>query len=1012
MIVAKHFENLNMLHENTMPARAYYIPASERMGDVAENREKSDRMQLLNGNWKFKYYDSIYKLADAFYATACDVTEYAEIPVPSVWQMHGYDTHQYTNIRFPFPFDPPYVPHENPCGTYIYDFEYRRDAKAPRAHLNFEGVDSCFYVWLNGTYIGYSQISHATSEFDVTDKLVEGNNRLAVLVVKWCDGSYLEDQDKFRMSGIFRDVYLLKRPENRVTDYFVKTNIEKEYTDIVIRPEYEGEPVKITYTLADANGVEVAKTTAGEAEKEVTLRIEKPVLWNPEMPYLYTLYIETEHEVITDHVGIRKIETKDKVVYLNGSKIKFRGVNRHDSDPETGATVGREQIMKDLEMMKQYNFNAIRTSHYPNAPYFYQLCDKYGFMVIAEADIECHGPVERYHKENTDENKFHHWNEPIADNPVWENAILDRVQQCVIREKNRPCVVIWSMGNESAYGCNFEKALAWTKAYDDSRLTHYESARYRNRDKKYDFSALDLHSRMYPLFEEIDEYLNSEPDKPYILCEYCHSMGNGPGDFEDYFKLFEANDIMCGGFVWEWCDHAIRHGETKDGKPIYYYGGDHGEDVHDGNFCVDGLVYPDRRPHTALEEYKNVHRPVRVVSFDAQSGELVLKNYMDFTDIADYVNIKYSLSCDGNTIAEGTLPSVSVKPHETGKYDLKLTIPQVGKVFLKLSYETKEEKRLVSKGYPLGFDELAVENADGKNQEACKWLEKEGNCSPIHVQETDEVIRISGETFTYTLSRHTGLFEQMEYCGKQYFDCPMEVNIWRAPTDNDMYVKAEWKRARYDKAYARAYETMTTQSKSEVTVDVTMALVSTVIQRIMDIHLLWTITAQGKVFADVKAVKGKQFPVLPRFGFRLFMKREFEQVTYFGMGPFESYRDKCRASAHGKYQATVKQLHEDYIRPQENGSHTDCDYVVLAGEGAGLTVAAENTFSFNASVYTQEELERKKHNYELEEAGSVILCLDYAQNGIGSNSCGPKPKQEYELKENEMTFAIGFVPFV
>lgn len=1014
MIVAKHFENLNMLHENTLPARAYYIPASERMEDAVGHRERSDRMQLLNDNWKFKYYDSIYKLTENFYEMGYDVSAYDDIPVPSVWQMHGYDTHQYTNIRFPFPFDPPYVPHSNPCGAYVYEFEYRQDPEAPKTFLNFEGVDSCYYVWLNGSYVGYSQISHATSEFDVTDLLVEGNNRIAVLVVKWCDGSYLEDQDKFRMSGIFRDVYLLKRPVNGIRDYFVKTSLDGEKATVEIALEYQGSVTETKVVLTDGDGKEIAAAQIGEGETDgtkITMTVEQPVLWNPEAPYLYTLYIETEHEVITDHVGIRRIEIIDRVVYVNGSKIKFRGVNRHDSDPETGAVIGREQMMKDLMMMKQYNFNAIRTSHYPNAPYFYELCDKYGFLVIAEADIESHGPVERYHKENTDENKFHHWNAPIADNPEWEHAILDRVQHCVIREKNRPCIVIWSMGNESAYGCNFEKALAWTKAYDDSRLTHYESARYRNRDKKYDFSDLDLHSRMYPLFEEIDEYLNSEPDKPYILCEYCHSMGNGPGDFEDYFKLFEANDIMCGGFVWEWCDHAIRHGETEDGKPIYYYGGDHGEDVHDSNFCVDGLVYPDRTPHTSLEEYKNVHRPVRVIAYDPVTGEIAFKNYMDFTDLADYVNIKYSLTCDGDTVAEGTLPSVFAKPHEMVKCELKLAVPTAGKVFLKVTYETKEETMLVPKGHSLGFDEIAVTNADGRNRCVCKWLAEKSERKVVSVEETEESVLLTGENFAYTLSKHTGLFEQIEYDGNTYFDRPMEVNIWRAPTDNDMYVKEEWKRARYDKACARAYEVKAMRSESVATIDVTMALVSTVIQRIMDIHLVWTIDGDGKVYADMKAIKNEEFPTLPRFGLRLFLKREFDRVTYFGMGPFESYRDKCRAASHGRYQAGVKDLHEDYIRPQENGSHMDCDYVVLENGKARLAVAAQQTFSFNASVYTQEELEEKRHNYELEESGNVILCLDYAQNGIGSNSCGPKPKQEYELSEKEITFAIGLIPF-
>ena len=508
MIVPRYYENLSVLHENTMPARAYYIPASRRMDNLVEHREESDRMQLLNGTWKFQYFNSIYDIQDSFFEKNYDTENFDEIQVPSVWQMAGYDTHQYTNIRYPFPFDPPYVPQDIPCGAYVHTFEYSRDEKAPKSFLNFEGVDSCFYVWINGSYIGYSQVSHMTSEFDVTDVLQDGTNTVAVLVMKWCDGSYLEDQDKFRMSGIFRDVYILKRPKQAISDYHIKTRIEDMLAKVEIEMKFYS-PLNVKISIEDRNGAVVALGSIAE-EGTAVLEIASPELWNTENPYLYKLILETENEVIVDHIALRKIEIKDQVIYLNGQKIKFRGVNRHDSDPVTGFTINPEQITTDLTLMKQHNFNAIRSSHYPNAPFFYEMCDKYGFMVIDEADIEAHGPFMIYRKEDTDYNRFKRWNEKIADDPVWEEAIVDRVKLMVERDKNRFCIVMWSMGNESAYGCNFEKALEWTKNFDPDRITQYESARYRNYDETYDYSNLDVYSRMYPALSEIQEYLDGK----------------------------------------------------------------------------------------------------------------------------------------------------------------------------------------------------------------------------------------------------------------------------------------------------------------------------------------------------------------------------------------------------------------------------------------------------------------------------------------------------------------------
>lgn len=1004
MIVPKHYENIHVLHENTMPDRSYYIPASKVIENLEENREASDRFLLLNGMWKFKYYSSIYELTDRFYEENFETADYKQVLVPGVWQNYGYDCWQYTNIRYPFPFDPPYVPCDNPCGTYVYDFDYSACKEAPKAYLNFEGVDSCFYAWVNGQYAGYSQVSHSTSEFDVTDFLREGKNRLAVLVLKWCDGSYMEDQDKFRSSGIFRDVYILKRPENGIFDYFIKTAQSVLEAQVNIELTYFNEPVLVEAKLLDAEGALVASAdTKGES---IHMNIKNPVLWNAEQPYLYTLVLKSGGEVITEHVGIREISIINQVVCFNGKPIVFHGVNRHDSDSVTGPVISLEQMKKDLILMKRHNFNAIRSSHYPNVPYFYQLCDKYGFYVVDEADNESHGPSEIYYADNSGENKAKRWNEAIADNPDYIEATVDRVKRCVVRDKNRPCVVIWSMGNECAYGCTFEEALKWTKAYDDSRLTQYESARYHGDKRKYDFSNLDLYSRMYPSLDEIKEHLDGGLDKPLILIEYCHAMGNGPGDLEDYFQMFSKEEKLCGGFVWEWCDHAIAHGMQGE-RTKYYYGGDHGEKIHDGNFCIDGLVYPDRRPHTGLLEYKNVCRPIRVEGFDAASKTVILRNYMDFTNAKDLVEISFEMICDGEKIQSGTIGKVDIKPSETATIKVPLDIPKKGRVFLKINYGAVNTDEVILPGHSFGFDELCMENEDSKNQFAA-LLHAHTSNKPAEFSETDKEICVWGEKFEYRLDKRTGLFSSLKADGSEQLMRPMEVNLWRAPTDNDMYIKSEWYRAGYDRTTTRAYSAQVCADADKVTISCRMSVAAEAVQRILNMDTRWTIDGDGTVTLKMSVEKCPEFPTLPRFGLRLFINKSMNKITYEGMGPYESYCDKHRASWHGIFSDTAENMHEDYIKPQENGSHFDCSWVMAEGDEKCFCVAGGQPFSMNASVYTQEELTIKQHNFELVPSEFTVLCIDYAQSGVGSNSCGPQLLEKYRFDESAFDFSIVF----
>lgn len=1016
MIVPRHYEDLKIMHENTMPSRAYYMPASHDMGPLVEDRFSSDRVICLNGTWEFQYFNSIYDLQEKFYEQGYDCSRFTQVEVPGVWQNYGYDSHQYTNVRYPIPLDPPYVPQENPCGAYVRKFYYEIPEEAPRAYLNFEGVDSCFYVWVNGKYVGYSQVSHATSEFDVTEVLKNGENTLAVLVLKWCDGTYLEDQDKFRMSGIFRDVYFVNRPENVVYDYFTTTEIQEEQAVITVQASYQGKAVPTKLTLYDAEHKEIAsqvfqENTGTVYTHKAVILVKEPNLWNPEQPYLYTLVLETEGEVITDRIGLREICVKDAVLYVNGTAIKFKGVNRHDSDPVTGFVIGLEQMKKDLQMMKESNFNAVRSSHYPNVPYFYQLCDEYGLFVIAEADNESHGTQSQYLKDSNWENVSRKWNERISDNPEFIPATLDRTKLCVHREKNRPCIIIWSMGNECGYGCTFEEALKWTKGFDSTRLTCYESSFYRSDRRKYDYSNIDIFSRMYPSLEEIQEYMDKKPDKPLLLIEYCHAMGNGPGDLEDYFQIIYEYDVLCGGFVWEWCDHAIYQGQAANGKEKYLYGGDFGEEVHDGNFCMDGLVYPDRTPHTGLLEYQNVYRPARVVSFCQKTGELCLENYMNYVDLKDYIYLVYEVNCDGKLLEKKQfILQESVLPHKKGTILLDITVPDSGKCYLKVSYHLKHGTSVMAQGSGMGFDEILLKNQDGRNQQATALLEtQEQKEAEVQVSETDRFLSIRSDTFFYVYNKLSGLFEQLSVDGEELLETPMELNIWRAPTDNDRKIKQEWIDAGYDRSKARAYDTHWEMNGEGIRIYSTVSVAAVAIQKVLDIEAVWKIYRTGEISVKMHVKKDREFPQLPRFGIRLFLRGEYENLKFYGLGPHESYRDKCRSCSHGLYDTTVEEQHEDYICPQENGSHTDCDYLMLEKENQTVTAVSSRPFSFNVSYYSQEELTRKAHNFELEKSGSTIVCLDYAQNGIGSNSCGPELRKEYQFTEETFTFDMKFL---
>ena len=663
-------------------------------------------------------------------------------------------------------------------------------------------------------------------------------------------------------------------------------------------------------------------------------------------------------------------------------------------------------------MIKGHNFNAVRASHYPDVPWFYQLCDCMGLYVIDEADNESHGTAPLYFREDDYAERMRLAHVRIADNPDFIEAALDRVRSMVIRNRNRPCILVWSMGNECGYGVTFEKALRWTKETDPTRLTHYESAFYLSRDREFDVSDIDLFGRMYPAFSEVTEYLEHDPDKPLLLVEYCHAMGNSPGDFREYLELTEKYPALCGGFVWEWCDHAVYKGKAENGKDMYWYGGDHGELQHDANFCLDGLVYPDRKPHTGLLEYKNVHRPLRAV-YDMEKQVLVVENHLDFLDPADQISAAWSLTLDGTEIAGGSLPLPSIPPHTMREIPLSFLVPDQGRCFLKVTYVLKEESASLPAGHDLGFDEIRIPNRKGLARKAAALLEERTGDGAVIIREEGHFLILEGERFTYRLDTLSGLFTSLRAGGMELLDRPMDFNLWRAPTDNDAAPADLWKWERLDHTATRAYGLTWRQTEGRAEIKIRQSVGAMSIQPVLRMENQITVFPDGRIRLDVQAARDPEIETLPRIGLRLFLPGSMKQAAWFGMGPRETYIDKHHAGYHGVFRSSVAELQEDYIRPQENGSHYDCDYVVVKSPELTLTVGTGDplqTFSFNASVYTQEELETKKHNYELEPCGSTVLCLDHKLAGIGSKSCGPDLSEKYRVCDDIFRFSFLLKP--
>lgn len=978
-------------HVNTLPPAAYLIPFSSPDDAAALPREKSDAFLSLNGAWRFRYYPSVQEVDEA----APEDGLWRTLTVPSVWQTNGIDETAYITSPYPMMYRPMTVPKKNPAGLYRRSFtlELRQDREY---HITLEGADSCFYLWLNGRFIGYSEVSHCAAAFDVTPYVRSGENTVTVCVLKYCTGTYLEDQDKLRMTGIFRDVYLLTRTKAHLTDLFLrpsvadgKAELRCEYT--VSRP---GECLTVSLLAPDGTVLQTRRETAG-ASGAVTFTVDEPELWSAELPVLYGVKLAYGGEHFFRRIGFRAVTVTDGVFRINGQAVKLKGVNRHDAHPVKGYAVSEEDVRRDLLMMKRHNINCVRTAHYPNIPQFYDLCDELGLYVCCEADIETHGCdyISRAaHRE-------------LDDDPAYERLYLDRVIRMAETLKNSTCNIMYSLGNESMWGRNFAACSRWLRRKEPSWLIHYEGCFDPNQPELEAEAApyVDIYSHMYapidntprahdrPYGVDLQSFRASGDRRPFFLCEFSHAMGNSCGDIQDYCDIFYSDDRFMGGCIWEWCDHAVTKYDAQ-GRPYYAYGGDLGDDaLNMGNFCCDGLVSPDRVPHSALLEVKQAYAPVKA---DWKDGVLTVWNRFDFRDL-DTVRLLWKYERNGELVRDGSL-ILSAAPHTPVTAGLPLP-------------------RLSGECY------LTVEAWDGDDRiylYQCPVASETETCPPpqgsLCWDEAGGCVR--GKGFRIVFSADQPCILQMEYGGKPLLTAPQEYALWRAPIDNDRRIRSEWSdggalcregNLRY--VLSDIDERTVTQAEDRVSVSYRAYIGTRGMAPIFSGGITFTVCPDGVVLISMDGEIRKLRTWLPRFGLVWHLPRDCGQVRYFGYGPGETYADKHHYASMTCVSATVDELFQPYAKPQENGSVYNTKWASVFGGDAGLTFAGDG-FSFHAGRFTDGELCDKAHPNELVPSDEVIVHTDAYMSGIGSNSCGPELAEKYRVPTGEIAFRLSVSP--
>lgn len=1015
MLVAEvpEWQNPEVIAINKEAPHATLVPYPSADAALEFESSRSDPIVNLNGDWKFLFLDKPADAPHGFYATEFDDAEWDQLPVPSNWQVEGYGRPIYTNIKHPFPANPPKVPEDaNETGLYRLDFDIPTDWSGNEMFLHFAGVQSAMYVWLNGEFVGYSQDSMMPAEFNITEFAKPGANVLACKVIRWSDGSYLEDQDFWRLSGIYRDVYVVARPNVFLRDMTVITDFDEHYDDAVLDLSFDLDNTKSSATnaslaieLRDGDQVVLDETIKAEelaAESIQTVgyqfAVQAPKQWSAELPHLYTLVVELLDEndavleAFTKRIGFREVEIKNSQVLVNGKAVYFKGVNRHEIQPDAGRVVSEATMIRDIELMKQHNINSVRTAHYPNQTRWYELCDEYGIYVMDEANIESH--------ELWADKRIY-----LDDKPEWEQAFVTRGTAMVERDKNHASIIMWSMGNETGYGKHFDTMYAEMKKIDPTRPIHYES-----RTPAYipDLNKYDIISTMYPSLQHIVELTEKDPSRPVIICEYAHAMGNSTGNLKKYWDLFESHPRMQGAYIWDYIDQGLTK-TTEDGREFFAYGGDYGDEPNDANFCINGLVNPDRLPQPAMQEVKKIFQFVKVEAVDLYGGMIAIRNTYDFQNLK-FLNLEWTLETPFEVAKRGTIKNINIAPGESRIFDLgEMTEPlkKSQDYWLNIRFTLAEQQPWADKGYELAWEQFVFPRQASKP--------KKVEAGPVQVQQNGKQITVTGKELQVTFDKQIGTLSSLVFEGTEMLQRGSRINLWRAPTDNDdgggdRSFGAQWRNDGLDQLKFVVSDVQLYENKTSAKIVVTGALKQK--SGDIDVTTSYVVNGQGKisVYNNIDIPKG--IKTVPRVGTEWLLPKEFDQVQWYGRGPHENYVDRKDGTRFGVYESSVTDLYFPYVKPQENGNRTDVYWMAITNdENIGLLVKGAPTFEFSATFYSLENLTGAKHTTDIKDAPYTTLNIDYQQAGLGGDdSWNPRTHPEFQLWPGVYEFNYSIQP--
>ncbi|MFV8408690.1 beta-galactosidase subunit alpha [Vibrio owensii] len=998
-----NWENFLHLHENRMAPRAYFFSYDSVKNAQTFQRELSSRFKLLSGQWTFNYFTNPLLVPEAFYSQKME--DWGRITVPNMWQMEGHGDLQYTDEGFPFPIDVPFVPTDNPTGAYQRTFTLGQQWDNKQTIIKFDGVETYFEVYVNGHYVGFSKGSRLTAEFDISSYVQQGENLLSVRVMQWADSTYIEDQDMWWTAGIFRDVYLVGKEHVHLQDLTVRTDFADDYQSATLSCQVELENLStapasgytLEYSLQDkgkviASGQCDALTIQDNSQTSFAIDVVNPTHWTAENPYLYQLFITLKDaqgnviEVIPQRVGFRDIKVRDGLFYINNQYVMLHGVNRHDNDHLKGRAVGMERIEKDLILMKQHNINSVRTAHYPNDPRFYELCDIYGLFVMAETDVETHGFA------NVGDLSR------ITNDAAWESVFVDRAERHVHAQKNHPSIIMWSLGNESGYGCNIRAMYDAAKAIDDTRLVHYEEDR--------DAEVVDVISTMYSRAQLMNHFGEHPHEKPRIICEYAHAMGNGPGGLTEYQNVFYAHDHIQGHYVWEWCDHGVL-ARDENGQEFYKYGGDYGDYPNNYNFCMDGLIYPDQTPGPGLKEYKQVIAPVKIQAVEGKTNTFTVENKLWFTNLDDY-------TITADVRAEGeTLRSVQFKVEElaaNSAREITINLPELDEREAFINFTVRKDSRTL---YSEANHDIAVYQFQLKENTASEAEFVSHNAQALVTTESRLEHVIEGHNFTLTFSKVNGKLTSWRVNGEELIQSEPRLNFFKPMIDNHKQeYEGLWHPAHLQ-IMQEHFRTLKVEAADDsVSITTTGIVAPPVFDFGMRCTYRYQINAQGHLNVELSGERYGDYPhVIPVIGLDLGINGNFDQVSYYGRGPEENYQDSRQANLIDVYHSTVADMFENYPFPQNNGNRQHVRWASLANRhGTGLLVKPQQEINFSAWFYTNQNLHDAQHTIELEKSGYITLNLDHQVMGLGSNSWGSEVLDSYRVYMDEFRYGLTLMP--